>query len=236
MQNERFYQRFQYQLDGVSCELTLDKGGLTVARGDEESELVLWDDVRTIEHTPSIPRVRIVTEGDAQSITIPFDVSGKDGGFDELMETVLDHVKRVSARAELPSTFGRWKTWRIALWLVLGLTGAAAALALTPAEAHWIVGAAVAALWLMAVWYGGLAREHLLVVESERVVLKRVVASRSYRLSEVSDLKVKLFGGALSALRVGLLISARTGESMELPDLGAETYEAFFAVRQAFSK
>ncbi len=236
MQKQRFYQRFRFNLDGVSCELTLDKRGPSVVRGEEEPEGFGWDDVSHIEYSPPEQRVRLVTEGEKHSITIPFEASGKDGGFDELMETVLDHARCVPGREDLPSIFGRWSMASMVSWAIAGVVGVIAALTLVPGEAHWIVGAAVAALWIVSVWHAGFAREHLLVVESEGVTLKRVVASKSFRFDEISMMRIRLCSPKTGAPRLCLTLKPRMGEPLDLPNLGAETCEAFFTIRRALSE
>ena len=229
-------QRFAVSTNGTKVEIVTDRLGLTVRRRGLEERYILWSDVVGIAYSPPRQSVELVLDGDTAKVEIPFSVDGEDGGFDELLHKVLSATKINPETATMPATFGRFRVPRIALWLVAGVVGAAVSMAFAHGRAHWLVGALVSAMWLVTVWFGGLAKELTVTVTSEGLVLHKLLSRRLHAYKDISSIGVRLMESGRGVHVLGLVVFGRSGSTLRLFGLGSHTLETFLCLRRALAQ
>ncbi len=236
----------QFHCAEPKLEIHVGPAGITATSDDEEKQTIAWDDMAEVRYAPPAESVELVSEDGETTISVPFDAASEDGTFDDLLHTVLYHAQCVGqlpdalqdeagdeAGDEGRIVFGVWRRRRILTWLALTLAGGAAALHYLPQHGHWIFGLIVAGLWLMLAYYAGFKQECRVHVKRDGCALHKLFSSRRYRFAELSNLGVKLENpDAKSGKRLCLVVTPRAGWPEQITTLGAETFEAFFTLRQ----
>jgi hypothetical protein len=211
-------------------EVVVDGRGLRVQLGEAPARHVWWRDVTAV--TWPAPNQAIVVTASDGTLDLPFDLEGEGGDFDDLARLV---VSRVGAGRDGPKTagpFGVFRAGRLAGWAAAAIAGTGLAVALVDGRTHWIVGAALCALWLTTVRYAGLARECRLSVAGERLVLHRPWGRSTWPLAALSRVEV-LRVGRPGARSLVLEVGERGGRRVVVESLGAEVFEAALAIRAA---
>lgn len=226
-----FRLRFLAATETSKFEIVTDRSGMSIRERGRSERYVAWKDVERVTPSPPSQNLDLHLRGCDETITIPFDVSGDDGGFEELLSVILESADLRPLNGEIPAKFGQFNTRSIVAWLFVGAVGATAAVVMTSDRGHWIVGAMIAAMWLFTVWYGGLSKEVTLTVNPSGFALRKLLSRREYFCSELSNVSLRLVPAGRGQHLLGLIISVRAGTSEELTRLGTETIEAFLSLR-----
>lgn len=233
-----FRLRFEAVTETSKLEIVTDPGGMSIRDRRRSERYVAWQDVERLTISPPNQYFELHEIESKKTIEIPINVGGDDGGCEELLSVIVESADLKPIQKDLPARYGRFNTFRIVAWLLIGAIGAGlgAATVMISDQGHWAISVMVAAMWLVTMWYGGLSKEVTLTVNTSGFVLSKLFSRRNFTIAEISSLGLRLFPGGKGGKKLGLVVNARAGNSEKLTTLGAETIEAFLALRSVLKR